>query len=143
MTANEAAALSAALAAQHAAVYAYAMVGAQGGASSLPQARRRLQDHAVRRDVLAARLSAAGQRPVPAEPAYAMPFPVRSPTAARALAAHVEGALAAVYADLVAAAAPGRRVEAARWLAENAVAAVRWGGRPVPFPGLPERGEPA
>jgi hypothetical protein len=98
-----------------------------------------MQAHTLQRDLLAARLSAAGRRPPAGEPAYALPFEVASAAAARALAAHVETALAAHYADLVAAAAPGRRREAAGWLARAATAAQRWGATPTPFPGLPER----
>jgi hypothetical protein len=139
LPAGEATALDAALAAEYAALYAYGLVGARGGPAARRPAAAALQSHALQRDLLAARLSAAGRRPAPGEPAYALPFPVTSPATARALAAHVETALAACYADLVAAAVPGRRREAAGWLTGAAEAARAWGAAATPFPGLPER----
>jgi hypothetical protein len=132
-------ALVAALEGEQAALYAYGLVGARGGTSARTPAAAALQAHALQRDLLAARVSAAGGRPPAGEPAYALPFEVSSPTTARALAAHVETALAARYADLVAAAAPGRRREAAGWLTRAAETARRWGAARTPFPGLPER----
>lgn len=138
--ANELAALAEALAGEHAAVYAYGVVGAQAGRSHRRAAADRLVAHGLQRDLLAAQLSTAGATPPPAaEPAYALPFEVRTVADARRLAAHVELAVAATYADLVAASAPPRRSQAARWLAQCAVAAHHWGGPPHAFPGLPER----
>ena len=135
----EAHALAAVLAAEQAAVYAYGVVGGQASERQAAVALRDLQRHAARRDLVAGRLSAAGRAPAPAAAGYALPFPVDSPTTAAALAVHVEQAVAATNAALVASAAPVRRLEPARWLAENALAARRWGGEPTAFPGLPER----
>jgi Domain of unknown function (DUF4439) len=137
--AADVAALLAALEAEQAAIYAYGLVGARAGARSRPAAVAALQAHTLQRDLLAARISAAGRRPPAGEPAYALPFPVTSAATAGALAAHVETELAARYADLVAAAAPGRRREAASWLTRAAAAASAWGAVLTPFPGLPER----
>ncbi len=136
---GEARALAQVLAAEHAAVYAYGVVGAQCDDAHRDLAEQRLQQHAARRDLLAARLTTARRTPPPAAPAYGLPFPVDSPAEARDLAAHVELAVAAANADLVAAAAPERRLEPARWLAQNAVAARTWRARSTAFPGLPER----
>lgn len=135
----EARALTQVLAAEHAAVYAYGVVGAQCDDAHRDLAEQRLQQHAARRDLVAARLATAKRTPPPAAPAYGLPFPVDSPAKARDLAAHVELAVAATNADLVAAAAPERRLEPARWLAQNAVAARTWRPRSTAFPGLPER----
>lgn len=133
-------ALDTALAAEQAAVYAYGVVGAQSSKTGRAAALVALQGHALQRDLLAGRLSAAG-RPAPAgAAAYVLPVPVRSPASARALAAHVERTLCAVYADLVAATEPGGRSEAARWLTDSVLAAHHWGATPQTFPGLPERG---
>ena len=90
-------------------------------------------------DLLAARLSTAGAPPAPAPAAYPLPFEVSSVADARRLAVHVELTLAAGYADLVGAAVPARRDEAAGWLARCALQARGWGAAPQPFPGLPER----
>ncbi len=135
----QAAALAALLAAEQAAVYAFGVVGGQAAESARPAALVALQRHAARRDLLAGRLSAAGQRPEPADPAYGLPFPVDGPASARALAAHVETVVAEATADLVRAAARRDRVEAARWLAETYLAARAWGAAPTAFPGLAER----
>ncbi|MGN6299868.1 MAG: DUF4439 domain-containing protein [Angustibacter sp.] len=135
----EARALAQVLAAEQAAVYAYGVVGAQCDDAHRDLAEQRLQQHAARRDLVAGRLSTAHRTPAAGPPAYGLPFPVDSPAKARDLAAHVELAVAAANADLVAAAAPERRLEPARWLAQNAVAARSWQPRSVAFPGLPER----
>jgi hypothetical protein len=135
----EAGALQAVLAAANAAVYAYGIIGGQGPATRRNRMTARLDQHGARRDAVAARLSAVGRRPAPAAAAYALPFPVRSMADLPKLGAHVERALAVADAGLVAAAAPGRRVEAADWLAEDARAAAAWQDLPEPFPGLPER----
>jgi hypothetical protein len=132
-------ALGAVLAAEQAAVYAYGVVGGQVSDDLRDAAATALQQHAARRDLVAARLSASGRRPAPAAAAYALPFPVTSPRTARALAAHVESAVAAADADLVAASPAAARVEAARWLAQSALAAHSWGAPATAFPGLPER----
>ena len=133
-------AVAAALAGEYAAVYAYGVVGGQAGPSYRRAALERLSWHGVQRDLLAAQLSAAGTAPPAAEPAYPLPFAVRTVADARRLAVHVEQAVAATYADLVAAEPPSRRGQAAEWLAQCAVQSWRWGGVPQAFPGLPERG---
>ncbi len=136
---SELAALERALAGEHAAVYGYGVVGGQGGPAYRRAAREQLAAHGAQRDLLAGELLAAGTTPAPGEPAYLLPFAVRSVAEARHLAEHVELTLAAAYADLVAAAAPVRRPQAARWLGTCAVQARRWGATPQAFPGLPER----
>lgn len=137
---TELTAVAAALAGEHAAVYAYGVVGGQAGPTYRRAALERLSWHRLQRDLLAAQLSAAGTSPQPAEPAYALPFTVRTVADARRLAVHVEQAVAATYADLVAAEPPPRRGQAADWLAQCAVQSRRWGGVPQAFPGLAERG---
>lgn len=137
--AGPAKALESLLAAEQAAVYAYGIVGAQGSTADRVRAADALQRHAARRDLVAARLSAA-RRPVPpAPPGYTLPFPVHSRSAARDLAAHVESAVSDANADLVAAAPAAARLEPARWLAESATAAQAWGATAQTFPGMPER----
>ena len=135
----ELAALAAVLAGEQAAVYAYGVVGGQAGPAHRKAAAADLSAHALQRDLLAARLSTAGAPPLAAPPAYALPFEVSSVADARRLAVHVELTLAAAYADLVAAAVPARREEAAGWLARCALQARGWGAAPQAFPGLPER----
>ncbi len=135
----ELAALADVLAGEQAAVYAYGVVGGQAGPAHRKAAMAGLSAHALQRDLLAARLSTAGAPPAPAPAAYPLPFEVSSVADARRLAVHVELTLAAGYADLVGAAVPARRDEAAGWLARCALQARGWGAAPQPFPGLPER----
>jgi len=137
--ASELAAVAQALAGEQAAVYAYGVVGAKAGPTYRRAATEGLLAHGVMSDLLAAQLSTAGESPAAAQPAYALPFVVRTVDEARRLAVHVEQSLAATYADLVAAAAPPRRRDAVTWLARSAAQAHRWGGAAQAFPGLPER----
>lgn len=133
------AALQAALAAEHAAVYGYGVVGARIAAAREAEARAAYDAHRARRDTLRRTVSDLGGTPAAAEPAYALPFAVPDPAAAVRLAAELEDRVAAVYADLVRATTADLRRDAAGWLREAAVRAARWRGGSVAFPGLAER----
>ncbi|KUJ64092.1 hypothetical protein ACZ90_61710 [Streptomyces albus subsp. albus] len=136
-------AAQAALAAEHAAVYGYGVVGGRIGDDRLREARESYAAHRSRRDALQRAVRDLGGDPVAAAPAYALPFPVPDAAAAVRLAAELENRVAAVYADLVRVADGARRREAAGALREAAVRAVRWRGSGVAFPGLTERATPA
>ncbi|MFH8803666.1 ferritin-like domain-containing protein [Streptomyces sp. NPDC017936] len=136
---GELAALQAALAAEHAAVYGYGVVGGRVREARRAEARAAYDAHRARRDALAREVRDLGAEPVAASAAYALPFPVPDPAAAVRLAAELEERVAGVYSDLVRAAAGARRREAAGALREAAVRAVRWRGGSVAFPGLAER----
>ncbi|MGW7418172.1 ferritin-like domain-containing protein, partial [Streptomyces sp. NPDC054863] len=98
-------AVQAALAAEHAAVYGYGVVGGRLGEQRRTEAREAYDAHRSRRDALARTVHDLGGKPVVAEAAYALPFPVPDPASAAKLAAVLEGRVAGVYADLVRAAA--------------------------------------
>ncbi|MGW7255779.1 ferritin-like domain-containing protein [Streptomyces sp. NPDC054834] len=132
-------ALQAALAAEHAAVYGYGVVGGRIGAGRRTEARAAYDAHRARRDALVREVRDLGGSPVPADAAYALPFPVPDSAAAVRLAAELEERVAGVYSDVVRATTGGRRSEAAGALREAAVRAVRWRGKSVAFPGLAER----
>ncbi|MBX9362461.1 ferritin-like domain-containing protein [Streptomyces sp. WAC04114] len=132
-------ALQAALAAEHAAVYGYGIVGGRIGAGQRTEARTAYDAHRARRDALVREVKDLGGRPVAASAGYALPFQVPDSAAAVRLAAELEDRVAGVYADLVRAAGGGRRTLAAEALREAAVRAVRWRGESVAFPGLAER----
>jgi hypothetical protein len=132
-------AVQAALAAEHATVYGYGVVGGRIGSSREAEARSAYDAHRARRDALRREIRGLGGEPEPAAAAYALPFPVPDGDAAVRLAAELEDRLAAVYADLVRASEGDRRREAAGALREAAVRAVRWRGGGVAFPGLSER----
>ncbi|MFF0465095.1 ferritin-like domain-containing protein [Streptomyces mexicanus] len=136
-------ALQAALAAEHAAVYGYGVVGGRIGRERRPDARAAYDAHRARRDALTREVRDLGGTPVVAAAGYELPFPVPDPAAATRFAAQLEDRVAGVYADLVRASAGAARREAAGALREAAVRAVRWRGESVAFPGLAERADAA
>lgn len=134
-------ALQAALAAEHAAVYGYGVVGAQLTGAPLAAARAAYTAHQARRDALQREITARRATPVAAAAGYDLPFPVTGARSAIRLAVLLEDRLTAVSADLVAAAAGQLRRTAADALRDSAVRAAHWRGRSLgpAFPGLPER----
>ncbi|ANP49828.1 hypothetical protein J2Z21_004659 [Streptomyces griseochromogenes] len=132
-------ALQEALAAEHAAVYGYGVVGGRVDERRRVEARAAYAAHRARRDALVREVRDLGGEPVAASAAYALPFPVPDAASAVRLAARLEERVAGVYSDLVRAASGPRRGAAAGALREAAVRAVRWSGESVAFPGLAER----
>ncbi|MEF9885730.1 MULTISPECIES: ferritin-like domain-containing protein [unclassified Streptomyces] len=132
-------ATQAALAAEHAAVYGYGVVGGRIGPERRAEATAAYEAHRARRDALHRAVRDLGGTPVAAEAAYELPFPVADPAGAVRLAAVLEDRVAGVYSDLVRASPGPKRGEAAAALTEAAVRAVRWRGSDVTFPGLAER----
>ncbi|MEU6481518.1 ferritin-like domain-containing protein [Streptomyces sp. NPDC047017] len=132
-------ALQAALAAEHAAVYGYGVVGGRVRPERRAEARAAYDAHRARRDALAREVRDLGGTPVAASAGYALPFAVPDAAAAGRFAAELEDRVAGVYSDAVRACAGQRREEAAGALREAAVRAVRWRGGSVAFPGLAER----
>ncbi|WP_395364075.1 ferritin-like domain-containing protein [Streptomyces sp. YH02] len=132
-------ATQAALAAEHAAVYGYGVVGGRIGTERRAEATAAYEAHRARRDALRRSVRDLGGTPVVAEAAYELPFRVADPAGAARLAAVLEDRVAGVYSDLVRATEGPRRREAAAALREAAVRAVRWRGSDVTFPGLAER----
>ncbi|POX36111.1 DUF4439 domain-containing protein [Streptomyces sp. Ru73] len=127
------------LAAEHAALYGYGVVGARVGHARRKEAQDGYDAHRASRDELSRRVIALGARPKAAAAAYALPFPVPDAAAAVRLAAELEDRVAGAYADLVRATSGARRRSAAGSLRAAAVRAVRWRGSGVAFPGLAER----
>ncbi|MEV2216660.1 ferritin-like domain-containing protein [Streptomyces sp. NPDC050997] len=142
-TERELTALQAALAAEHAAVYGYGVVGGRVPEGRRTEAKAAYDAHRARRDALVRQVRDLDGTPVSAAAAYALPFPVPDSSAAVRLAAELEDRMAGVYSDLVRAATGERRGTAAGALREAAVRAVRWRGESVAFPGLAERARTA
>ncbi|WP_405750126.1 ferritin-like domain-containing protein [Streptomyces sp. NBC_00012] len=139
MSARTQKAAQAALAAEHAAVYGYGVVGGRIAEGRRAEAAAAHHAHRARRDALVRTVRGLGGEPVAAQAAYALPFTVPDPAAAVRLAAVLEDRVAGVYSDLVRAAEGPLRREAADAMREAAVRAVRWRGSGVAFPGLAER----
>ena len=136
---GEVTALQRALAAEHAAIYAYGVAGAFLPGEVQREARAAHAGHLARRDRLSVRLADAGQLPAAPAPIYDLPGPVTDQASAQALLTVVEERLCAVWADAVAVPEVSLRELAALTLQESAVRAARWRGAGVAFPGMPER----
>lgn len=125
-------ALQSALAAEHAAVFAYGVVGGRLG----PDDQGAVDGFEAHRD-LRDRLSALlGSTAVAAEAAYSLPFPVTNDRQATRLAREIEQRCAAVYAYVVGRTTGPLRMLAATALTDCALRSLAWGARPEAFPGL-------
>ncbi|SDY52364.1 protein of unknown function [Micromonospora pattaloongensis] len=134
-------ALAAALAAEHAAIFAYGPIGVQLDDAAQKQARAAEAAHRARRDTLVVLLAGEGATPAPAEPGYALPFPVTDRATALRLATAIEERTAAVWRAALPATTGAERAQSLDALTDCAVRATRWrrlaGTAPatVPFPG--------
>lgn len=142
-TALPVAALQAALAAEHAAVWAYDLASAFVTGSAASQLREAANTHQARRDATQRLLVDAGVQPVPPEPGYLTPEPVTDMASAVRLAITAETDVASGWRSVLERSAPdptlrGMALDA---LVDSAVRAARWrasaGITPVtvPFPG--------
>lgn len=136
-------ALTAALAAENAAIFAYGPIGVQLTAGAAGQARSAEAVHRTRRDALVVRLTDAGATIPPAPPAYALPFRVTDRVSALRLAIEVEDRTSAVWRAALPDTVEIDRRDALSALVDCAVRATRWrraaGVTPatVAFPGRP------
>jgi hypothetical protein len=130
-------ALQAALAAEHAAVYGYGVVGAYLTGTSRATATADWMAHQVSRDTLEAMLRSRGAQPVAAAVGYQLPVAVRTPAGAARLAVTLEDRVATAYLGLVAVSATAVRQFGAEQLQVSALRAAAWRGSTVAFPGLP------
>lgn len=133
------AALQDCLAAEHAAVYGYGVVGGVLSTAARPAeegyAVASYVAHRGRRDQLTDLIAGLGTTPEPADPVYATPFPVTDAAACRRLAQGIEHRVAAVYCFAVAKTVGDVRGLLADGLTDAAVREVRWGGEVQAFPG--------
>ncbi|HEX2298176.1 MAG TPA: ferritin-like domain-containing protein [Pseudonocardiaceae bacterium] len=136
-------ALQPALAAEHAAVWAYGLAGAFLADSLAQQRAEAAAAHRARRDATERMLLDAGAKPVPPEPGYLTPEPVTDAASALRLAVAVETDAAAAWRSVIerSPADPALRSAALDALTTAAVRATRWraaaGDEPptVAFPG--------
>jgi hypothetical protein len=142
---TENAALGEALAAEHAAVWGYGVVGGALPDDARQQAADAEAAHRDVRDQVSALLAGREADVVDAEGGYALPFPVLSAVDAAALGAVLEDGTSAAWVRVLDQAAErSTRELAVGVLSAAEVRAVAWrvsaGQSPVtrPFPGLPE-----
>jgi hypothetical protein len=143
--------LAVALAAEHAAIWGYGVVGAHLDDKTKAVARQAEAAHRTRRDSLIARLAgtAAGASAQPAsavpvaQPGYALPFAVTSKATAVRLAVTLEEGTARAWRQALAATNGAERKLVLDAYLDCAVRATRWrvAGKiaptTVPFPGSP------
>lgn len=134
-------ALQECLAAEHAAVYAYGMLGGVLSGTAAPSQTKADADfsyvaHRERRDTLSDQLNRLGEEPVPAEPSYRPPFSVASEADCIRLARQVEKRTAAVYAYAVAGTTGDSRAFVIDALTDCALREVAWGAPLQAFPGV-------
>jgi hypothetical protein len=135
-------ALQTTLAAEHAAVYVFGLLGGRTSASATPQlfgaVSAAYTAHRGRRDQLTRTLLDLGETPVAAEAAYEVDGAVTGPDRVAAVALSTEEACAATYSWLVANTVADQRRWAIGALNEAAVRALVFRGTPEMFPGADE-----
>jgi hypothetical protein len=136
-------ALSAALQAEHAAVYGYGIVGAHLDPGGKAVAADAENVHRNRRDALLLRLTSDKANPPAAAAAYALPFPVTDRASALRLAVALEAGAAVAWRQALGGTSGDDRKLALDALIDCATRATQWrstaGITPatVPFPGTP------
>jgi Domain of unknown function (DUF4439) len=120
-------ALQTGLAAEHAVIWGYGVVGAHAGDALLAQVRDADDAHRTLRDDAIALVARYGGTPVATQPEYALPFPVTDRASALRLAVHLEEGAAAAWRYAVAATDDVEvRRTALVALTDAAVRATRW-----------------
>jgi len=135
-------ALADALRGEHAAIYAYGVLGPRLTGATLALAQQNELAHRDLRDSLLEAMT----KPPPPEAFYALPFPVTDATSAVALAVTVESRCAVLWRAVVVAAASNARAQPLDSLTATALRAMamRRAGGAIPgtvaFPGLTASG---
>jgi hypothetical protein len=137
VSASGIAALQGALAAEHAAVYGYGVVGAMLSGAAQSDARADWIAHQVARDTLVTMLAGLGATPVAASPAYKLPFAVTNANTAKQLAAALEDGVTSAYLAVVAVSDEVLRSFGAQAMQTSANRSVAWTGTTLAFPGMP------
>ncbi|WP_328853876.1 ferritin-like domain-containing protein [Microbispora hainanensis] len=130
-------ALDRALSAEHAAVYAYGVIGGKTSGALLKRATAGFDAHRARRDQLRTLITRRGGTPAEPGPTYLLPFEVREPADAVRLAVLVEQRVTTAYLELAADRDPALRRLAALAAQECATRAYGWQPKiGDPFPGM-------
>ncbi|MEV0841168.1 ferritin-like domain-containing protein [Actinocatenispora sera] len=135
--------LQQALAAEHAAVYGYDVLGPRLTGAEQTAARNAEQAHRDRRDALTLALTKQRVTPVAAAPGYALPRPVTDRASALRLAVSLEERTAEAWGAGLPALSAAQRRQAIEAISDCAVRATRWRRvaritpATVPFPGRP------
>jgi hypothetical protein len=137
-------ALQTTLAAEHAAVYVFGVLGGRASTFAAPALGAAISTaydvHLGRRDHLAGLVRAAGAVPAAADAVYALPHRLGTPVQVAALALRTERSCARTYAVLVAQTAGADRRWAVAALVDTAAAEHGFSGPPQPLPGVGDAG---
>ncbi|GGT31224.1 hypothetical protein GCM10010176_089800 [Nonomuraea spiralis] len=132
-----------ALAAEHAAVFAYGLLGARTTGALRDRATAAYDAHRARRDQLRGLITSRGAKPSESEASYALPYVPSGSAQAAKLAARVENGITAAYLELAAARDATLRRYAAQAMQESATRAYAFQPSPPPaFPGMPVSSPP-
>lgn len=133
-------ALQTTLAAEHAAIWVYAALGAQTSQSGTPDLFATVTEsyllHQSRREELLALIRADGAEPVASAAGYELPADLSTPETVTRRALRLEQSVAATYAYLVASTTGDDRAWAIAALRDAATRQLAFGGRPEDLPGL-------
>jgi hypothetical protein len=139
---SDADALQTTLAAEHAAVYLFGLLGSRTSQAAEKPLYAALRDayeaHRERRDALIGELAALGETPAPAAAAYTPPAGLDTTEGRYAAALTLERGCASTYAALVAATTGASRLAAIGYLDDAAVRELSFRGTPEIFPGADE-----
>jgi hypothetical protein len=125
--------------AEHAAVFAYGVVGARTSGTRRTAATAAFNAHRARRDQLRGLIAARGGVPPESGPVYRLPFAVTTTADCVRLAALVEGRVTGAYLELVAVKDPALRRLAALAMQESTVRSSTWQPEISAFPGWPAK----
>ncbi|MFI7150891.1 ferritin-like domain-containing protein [Nonomuraea sp. NPDC050022] len=126
-----------ALSAEHAAVFAYGLIGARTTGSLRSRVTTAFDAHRARRDQLRTAITTRGGTPTEPEGGYALPIVPSTAAQAVQLAVHVEAGITAAYLELVASDDASLRRYAALAMQESVARSYSF--RPVittAFPGM-------
>jgi hypothetical protein len=133
-------ALQKALAAEHAAVHLYGVLGGQASKSRQPTLFRQLDraydEHRASRDRLTVLVNAKGRKPVAADVDYAVPGPTSTASQIQAVARTIERRVTKTYGELVENTSGSDRQWAITALDASALRELGFGSAPSDFPGL-------
>ncbi|SEF61960.1 protein of unknown function [Nonomuraea solani] len=132
-----------ALAAEHAALFAYGILGARTSGTLRARISAAFDEHRASRDQLRAYITARGGKPAEPDASYALPFLPSGAALAVKLAVHLESGVMAAYLELVAAQDAALRRYAALAMQEAVARSYAFQpAQPAAFPGMPAPATP-
>jgi uncharacterized protein DUF4439 len=133
-----------ALAAEHAVLFAYGLLGARTSGRLRERVSSAFDAHRASRDQLRGYITARGGRPVEPDASYTLPFFPSNATLAAKLAAHLENGVTAAYLELAAADEAALRRYAAQAMQKAVTRSYSFRpDQPAAFPGMPVAAAPS